>query len=229
MVKIGRGAVGELTPRYFSCETLLQPCCGFTLDFTTLLKPSTMKLFDKNAIPPAALKPTSPIGTWSFPQVSLVFSKWLIFFSSHSSDDWKQPSWSHHTPSILVDGGMHAREWVTVGTALSLIGHLVGAFLFSHHFHFLHITFTITNATFAIEIALSHLMAECHFYDQGPCATFKKVKLFTTAEDCARPALTGINWWDIFLSLFFVEDYWPCSCILIQAHHTCFEPRWIWI
>lgn len=48
------------------------------------------------------------------------------------------------TPSMLVDGGMHAREWVTVGTALSLIGHLV--------------------------------------------------KLFTTAEDCARLPLTGINW-----------------------------------
>jgi len=48
------------------------------------------------------------------------------------------------TPSMLVDGGMHAREWVTVGTALSLIGHLV--------------------------------------------------KLFTTAEDCAAPALTGMNW-----------------------------------
>ena len=31
--------------------------------------------------------------------------------------------------SMLVDGGMHAREWVTVGTALSLIGHLVEDFL----------------------------------------------------------------------------------------------------
>ena len=114
---------------------------------------------------------------------------------------------------------MHAREWVTVGTALSLIGHLVGAFLFSHHFHFLHITFTITNATFAIEIALSHLMAECHFYDQGPCATFKKVKLFTTAEDCAGPALTGINWWDIFFYL--------CSLLKITGPAPVFLSRHI--
>ena len=31
--------------------------------------------------------------------------------------------------SMLVDGGMHAREWVTIATAISLIGHLVRIFL----------------------------------------------------------------------------------------------------
>ena len=130
--------------------TILQPCCGFTLDFTTLLKPSTMKLFDKNAIPPAALKPTSPIGTWSFPKGSLVFSKRLVFFSSYSPDNWKQPSWSHHTPSILVDGGMHAREWVTVGTALSLVGHLVEAYCSL-------ITFTFFISLSLLQMSLSPL------------------------------------------------------------------------
>ena len=32
-------------------------------------------------------------------------------------------------PSVLVDGGMHAREWVTVATAIGVLGHLVRLFL----------------------------------------------------------------------------------------------------
>ena len=33
------------------------------------------------------------------------------------------------TPSVLVDAGMHGREWVTVATVLATIGHLVKLFL----------------------------------------------------------------------------------------------------
>ena len=32
------------------------------------------------------------------------------------------------TPSVLIDGGMHAREWITVATALQIIGRLVKVF-----------------------------------------------------------------------------------------------------
>ena len=127
MVKIGRGAAGELTPRWFfslqiyhfhSKVTKLFPLQIFhTIMIFHLVSGWIMIIF----LPPNPIshKIQTPLVTRSWSSIMLVDdhdlfppSKFSIFTRSWSS-------------SMLVDGGMHAREWVTVGTAVSLIGHLV--------------------------------------------------------------------------------------------------------